>query len=71
MFLPAETGTESLQDFVIALNKDKADHLRYKIDGDFVKVYVTPYKTTISGDDIEFSRGDYNVDLVIKYQKNY
>ena len=60
-----ETGTESLQDFVIALNKDKADHLRYKIDGDFVKVYVTPYKTTISGDDIEFSRGEYNVDLVI------
>lgn len=60
-----ETGTESLQDFVIALNKDKADHLRYKVDGDFVKVYVTPYKTTISGDDIEFSRGDYNVDLVI------
>ena len=60
-----ETGTESLQDFVIALNKDKADHLRYKIDGDFVKVYVTPYKTTISGDDLEFSRGDYNVDLVI------
>ena len=60
-----ETGTESLQDFVIALNKDKADHLRYKIDGDFVKVYVTPYKTTISDDDIEFSRGDYNVDLVM------
>ena len=60
-----ETGTESLQDFVIALDKNKADHLRYKIDGDFVKVYVTPYKTTISGDDIEFSRGDYNVDLVI------
>ena len=60
-----ETGTDSLQDFVIALDKEKADHLRYKIDGDFVKVYVTPYKTTISGDDIEFSRGDYNVDLVI------
>jgi len=60
-----ETGTESLQDFVIALNKDKADHLRYKIDGDFVKVYVTPYKSTISGNDIEFSRGDFNVDLVI------
>ncbi|MBQ3294021.1 hypothetical protein IJG96_02730 [Candidatus Saccharibacteria bacterium] len=60
-----ETGTESLQDFVIAMNKDKADLLLYKIDGDFVKVYVTPYKTTISGDDIEFSRGDYNVDLVI------
>ena len=48
-----ETGTESLQDFVIALNKDKADHLRYKIDGDYVKVYVTPYKTTISDEDLE------------------
>lgn len=60
-----ETNTDSLQDFIIALNKDKADHLRYKIDGDFVKVYVTPYKTTISGDDLEFSRGDFNVDLVI------
>ncbi|MBR2587297.1 hypothetical protein IKE71_02905 [Candidatus Saccharibacteria bacterium] len=60
-----ETNTDSLQDFIIALDKDKADHLRYKIDGDFVKVYVTPYKTTISGDDLEFSRGDFNVDLVI------
>ncbi|MBQ8996821.1 hypothetical protein IJ095_02225 [Candidatus Saccharibacteria bacterium] len=60
-----ETNTDSLQDFIIALNKDKADHLRYKIDGDFVKVYITPYKTTISEDDLEFSRGDFNVDLVI------
>ena len=65
---PAETfesTTNSLQDFIIALNKDKADHLRYKIDGDFVKVYITPYKTTIGEKDLEFSRGDYNVDLVV------
>ena len=60
-----ETNTDSLQDFIIALNKDKADHLRYKIDGDFVKVYITPYKTTIEEDDLEFSRGDYNIDLVV------
>jgi len=60
-----ETNTDSLQDFIIALNKDKADHLRYKIDGDFVKVYITPYKTTIGEEDLEFSRGDFNVDLVI------
>ena len=60
-----ETTTDSLQDFIIALNKDKADHLRYKIDGDYVKVYITPYKTTIEEDDLEFSRGDYNIDLVI------
>ena len=60
-----ETNTDSLQDFIIALNKDKADHLRYKLDGDYVKVYITPYKTVISENDLEFMKGDYNVDLVL------
>ena len=60
-----EANTNVLQDFVIGLNKDKADHLRYKIDGDFVRVYITPYKSLISEKDLEFTRGDYNVDLVI------
>ena len=60
-----ESNTNSLQDFIIALSKDKADHLRYKIDGDFVKVFITPYKTTIDESDLEFSHGDFNVDLVI------
>ena len=60
-----ETNTNSLQDFIIALDKEKADHLRYKIDGDYVKVYITPYKTTIEESDMEFSHGDYNVDLVV------
>lgn len=57
--------TDSLRDFIIALNKEKADHLRYKVDGDSVKIFITPYKTTISKDDLEFSQGDYNVELVI------
>lgn len=57
--------TDSLRDFIIALNKEKADHLRYKIEGDAVKIFITPYKTTISQDDLEFSQGDYNVELVI------
>ena len=60
-----EKNTNSLQDFIIALHKDKADHLRYKIEGDYVKVYITPYKTTISQTDFEFSQGDFNADLVI------
>lgn len=60
-----ETNTDSLQDFIIALSKEKADHLRYKLDGDFVKVFITPYKTTITQEDLEFSYGDYNVDLVL------
>lgn len=60
-----ESNTNSLQDFIIALNKDKADHLRYKIDGDYVKVFITPYRTTINESDLEFSHGDYNVGLVM------
>ncbi len=60
-----EDNTDSLQDFIIALNKEKADHLRYKVDGDYVKVFITPYKVKIDQDDLEFSHGDYNVDLVI------
>jgi len=57
--------TDSLRDFIIALNKEKADHLRYKVEGDSVKIFITPYKTTINKDDLEFSQGDYNVELVI------
>jgi len=57
--------TDSLRDFIIALDKEKADHLRYKVEGDSVKIFITPYKTTISSEDLEFSQGDYNVELVI------
>jgi len=57
--------TDSLRDFIIALNKEKADHLRYKVVDDAVKIFITPYKTTITQDDLEFSQGDYNVELVI------
>lgn len=60
-----EEKPDSLRDFIIALSKDKADHLRYKVEGDVVRVFITPYKTTLSQADLEFSQGDYNVDLVI------
>ena len=60
-----ESTTDTLQDFVIALDKEKADHLRYKLDGDYVKIYITPYHTRISEDDLEFSYGDFNIDLVV------
>lgn len=60
-----EDTVDSLRDFIIALNKDKADHLRYKVDGDVVKIFITPYRTTINDKDLEFSQGDYNVELVL------
>lgn len=60
-----EGTVDSLRDFIIALDKEKADHLRYKVEGDVVKIFITPYRTTISQDDLEFSQGDYNVELVL------
>lgn len=60
-----ETSIDGLRDFIIALDKEKADHLRYKVEGDSVKIFITPYKTTLSDADLEFSQGDYNVELVL------
>lgn len=60
-----DTTADTLQDFVIALNKEKADHLRYKLDGDYVKIFITPYRSRIAEEDLEFSYGDFNIDLVL------
>ena len=60
-----EPTVDSLQDFVVALNKEKAEHVRCKVDGDYVKVYITPYRDRIAEEDLEFSYGDFNVDLVL------
>lgn len=60
-----EKTTDSLRDFIISLDKTKADKLRYKVEDDVVRIFITPYKTSISQDDLDFSQGDFNVDLVI------
>ena len=60
-----ETTVDSLRDFIVSLNKEKADHLRYVVEGDEVKIYITPYRTTITSKDLTFEKGDYNVELVI------
>lgn len=60
-----EKNTDSLRDFIIALDKSKADKLRYKVEDKFVKIFITPYHTSLSEDDLEFSQGDFNVDVVV------
>jgi len=60
-----EKNTDSLRDFIIALDKAKADKLRYKVEDKVVKIFITPYKTSISEKDLDFSQGDFNVDAVI------
>ncbi len=60
-----ETTTDSLRDFIIALDKSKADKLRYKVEADVVRIFITPYRTTISDKDLKFSQGDFNVDAIV------
>ncbi len=60
-----EKNTDSLRDFIIALDKEKADKLRYKIEDDVVRIYISPYRTSISESDLQFSQGDFNIDTVI------
>lgn len=60
-----DNTTDSLRDFIIALDKSKADKLRYKVEDNVVRIFITPYKTSISDKDLEFSQGDFNVDAVV------
>lgn len=60
-----EKDTNSLRDFIIALDKSKADKLRYKVEDKVVKIYITPFRTSLSESDLDFSQGDFNVDVVI------
>lgn len=60
-----EKNTDSLQDFIIALDKSKADKLRYKVEDDVVRIFITPYRSSISQEDLQFSEGDFNVDVVV------
>ena len=60
-----EKTTDSLRDFIISLDKSKADKLRYKVEDEHVKIFITPYRSSISQDDLEFSQGDFNVDVVL------
>lgn len=60
-----ETNTDSLRDFIISLDKNKADKLRYKVEDSVVRIFITPYRTSLSEKDLEFSEGDFNVEVVI------
>lgn len=60
-----EHNTDSLRDFIVSLDKSKADKLKYKVEDEVVKIFITPYKTSLSEDDLLFSQGDFNVDVVI------
>jgi hypothetical protein len=60
-----EKDTDGLRDFIVSLDKDKADKLRFKKEDNYVRIYITPYKTSISEEDLIFAHGDFNVDIVL------
>lgn len=60
-----EKNTDSLRDFIVSLDKSKADKLRYKVEDKVVKIFITPYKTSISEHDLIFDQGDFNVEVVM------
>lgn len=60
-----ETNTDSLRDFIISLDKAKADKLRYKVEDSVVRIFITPYRTSLSEKDLVFTQGDFNVDVVM------
>lgn len=60
-----ENSVDSLRDFIISLDKEKADRLRYKVEADVVRIFITPYRTVIGEKDLQFSQGDFNVDLIL------
>ncbi len=60
-----EKTTDSLRDFIISLDKTKADKLRYKVEDTMVKIFITPYRTSLSDKDLIFGQGDFNVDVVV------
>jgi hypothetical protein len=60
-----EPNTDSLRDFIISLDKSKADKLRYKVEDNLVRIFITPYRTSITDKDLDFTQGDFNVDAVM------
>jgi len=60
-----DDNLDSLRDFIVSLDKNLADKLRYKVEGDEVRIFITPYRAQIKKEDIRFSQGDFNVDAVV------
>lgn len=60
-----ENTVDSLRDFIIALDREKADRLRYRVEDDVVRIFITPYRTRITEEDLDFTHGDFNVELVL------
>jgi bifunctional oligoribonuclease and PAP phosphatase NrnA len=55
------------KDFILEVNQEnaKTDHLGYKLEDGKLKITITPKQGNFSPDDVSFSFGDYQFDLII------
>ncbi len=60
-----ENNLDLLRDFIISLDRDKASKLRYKDEGEIVRIFITPYHTKIDEHDLQFSQGEINVEVIV------
>lgn len=60
-----EHNIDNLRDFIISLDKSKADKLHFKVEDNVVRIYITPYKTALGQKDLTYSQGEYNVEVVL------
>ena len=57
---------ESLRDLIISFAQSKVEKFRYSRDNDQYNIMLTPnHRELIDEKDIEFSKGDFNIDLVL------
>jgi nanoRNase/pAp phosphatase (c-di-AMP/oligoRNAs hydrolase) len=62
-----DRGLGSSRDFIIQVDLSQAevDNIRYNIDGGKLNIHVAPFKGGFSSDDVSFSYGDFQYDLVV------
>lgn len=69
-FLPSEMVNSQLQgqrDFVVEIDQSRteADHLKYVVEDNKLKIYITPYNGSFSEKDASFSYGEYHCDAIV------
>lgn len=59
---------DNYRELVIAIDKDKADKLRYSLDKKMARVHISPFldnKAGLSIKDLEIGPGDFNIDVLV------
>jgi len=64
---PIHTDVSRLRKFVISLDltEKKVESLAYKVDGNALKIYITPKQGLFGEKDVSAALGDYEFDLIV------